>query len=116
MTLQAHFHLALRVELSRIHDGAAYLRNFAARVDGFYVIAARAVTALAVYPARKRARKHRFAAAKSRARGKFRIPVMAENALVSDPPAKSLMVRPVIAGVHSPIAALRRILSQRKLH
>ena len=111
MTLQAHFHLTLRLKRARVDDGPADLRRVTARLDRFYVLATRSVTTLAVYPVGHFPGKGWISAAKSRAGGKLRIAVVAENAFVSDTAAKPLMIGPVIAGVHGPVTALCRVPS-----
>ena len=115
MTLQAHFHLTLRLKRARVDDGPADLRRVTARLDRFYVLATRSVTTLAVYPVGHFPGKDWISAAKSRAGGKLRIAVVAENAFVSDAAPKSFLVGAVIAGVHSPVAAFSGIPGQRKL-
>src|SRR5579872_3184258 len=43
------------------------------------------------------------------------IGVVAEHAVVADQPPPALMIRPVVAGIHGPVAALFGIPGQRQL-
>jgi hypothetical protein len=115
VTLQANVHLALSVELARIYYGIADLRKIAARLDRFDMIATRAVASLAVNAFRDAPRKTRFAADPVGPRCDFRIPGVAEHALVQDLATEAGVVGSVVAWIHRPIAALFRVPGQRQL-
>jgi hypothetical protein len=111
VTLQANVHLALSVELARIYYGLADLRKIAARLDRFDMIATRAVASLAVNAFRDAPRKSRFAADPVGPRCDFRIPGVAEHALVQDLATEAGVVGVVVAWIHRPMAALFRVPS-----
>src|SRR5436309_11514455 len=80
------------------------------------MLPARPVTPLAVNPSRERIQVHWLGKRLFLPFGNLWIAVMAKHAIVGDFAAKPLMVRPIIARVHRPMAALVRIPAQRQFN
>ena len=74
----------------------------------------RAMTPLAIDAFRKRPRINGFGERLLVSGRNSRIGVVAEHAIVGDRAAETVMVRPIVARVHRPVAALLGVPSQRQ--
>src|SRR5689334_2066457 len=115
MALHANFHLPLRRKPRRIYDAAPDLLRRQPLLDRLKMRLSGTVTTLAINPCGQPLWKARGCLPGVGLRRSLNNAVVTGHAAVCELTAKARVIRPVIAWTHSPITALFRIPSQRKL-
>ena len=117
MTLHADFQTPLGIQARRVDDRASY--RFYCRIlrlGGLSVAASRSVAALAVNPFPDLSAEDRLHPTGIGTRCDGRIAVVAKHAAERDPASKILMIRTVVARIHSPVPPFFAVPGDRKFH
>src|SRR2546427_122099 len=115
VTLHTDFHLPRRTQTRWVHDRAPHARGRCSLPDRAHVIPSRPMATLAIDAFGQALRKGACAVPEVRSGFDLRIAVVAKHATIRHFAAETRMIRTVVRGAHTPVAALFGVPRQGKL-